>query len=421
MTNDNIRHKSLRLRIYPNKSQEILINKTFGCCRLIYNLHIDEWNKYYESIKNLSKEEQKEKWKSFKPKTEKEWKEQFEFLSEVSKAALQQSKMNCDKAFRNFFSKKTGFPKFKSKKNNYQSYREVQIKLEHLDFDNQKIQIPKLKSVRFRNKDKPKWYSQIQKLCSITVEKTPSGKYFAVCLFEIENKIYPTQNRKESIGLDFSPSECYVDSDGNTGKDFGYKPQKQVQYKELRKYQRQLARKTKGSSNYRKARIKLARIEEHIANCRRDWIEKETLRLVRNYYKVVVEDLNLIGISKFLSNAKNMNDTSWGTFVNRLEMKGQDYNCSVIKADRYFPSSQLCSNCGYQYHELKLSERKWTCPKCGTTHIRDVNAAINLKNYVPKELRESMPVEDIDELASLALQVSEYPMKQESHSSLVSA
>ena len=421
MTNDNIRHKSLRLRIYPNKSQEILINKTFGCCRLIYNLHLDEWNKYYQYIKNLSKEEQKEKWKSFKPKTEKEWKEQFEFLSEVSKAALQQSRMNCDKAFRNFFSKKTGFPKFKSKKNNYQSYREVQIKLEHLDFDNQKIQIPKLKSVRFRNKDKPKWYSQIQKLCSITVEKTPSGKYFAVCLFEIENKIYPTQNRKESIGLDFSPSECYVDSDGNTGKDFGYKPQKQVQHKELRKYQRQLARKTKGSSNYRKARIKLARIEEHIANCRRDWIKKETLRLVRSYDKIVVEDLNLIGISKFLRNAKNMNDTSWGTFVNRLESKGQDYNCSVIKADRYFPSSQLCSNCGYQYHELKLSERKWTCPECGTKHIRDVNAAINLKNYVPKELRESMPVEDIDELASLALQVSEYPMKQESHSSLVSA
>ena len=421
MTNDNIRHKSLRLRIYPNKSQEILINKTFGCCRLIYNLHLDEWNKYYESVKNLSKEEQKEKWKSFKLKTEKEWKEQFEFLSEVSKAALQQSKMNCDKAFRNFFSKKTGFPKFKSKKNNHQSYREVQVKLEHIDFDNQRIQIPKLKSVVFRNRDKPKWFNQIQELKSITVEKTPSGKYFAVCLFEIENKIYPTRNRKESIGLDFSPELCYVDSDGNTGKDFGYIPQKQAHYKQLRKYQRQLARKTKSSNNYCKARIKLARVEEYIANCRRDFIEKETLRLVRSYDKIVVEDLNLIGISKFLRNAKNMTDTSWSTFVARLENKGIDYNCNVIKADRYFPSSQLCSNCGYQYHELKLSERKWTCPSCGQVHVRDVNAAINLKYYVPKELRESMPVEDIDELAKLALQVSEYPMKQESHSSLVSA
>ena len=224
--------------------------------------------------------------------------------------------MNCDKAFRNFFSKKTGFPKFKSKKNNYQSYREVQVKLEHIDFDNQRIQIPKLKSIKFRNKDKPKWYNQIQKLCSITVEKTPSGKYFAVCLFEIENKIYRTQNRKESIGLDFSPELCYVDSDGNTGKDFGYIPQKQAHIKQLKKLERQLSRKQKGSNNRNRARIKVARLEEHIANCRRDWIEKETLRLVTNYDKVVVEDLNLIGISKFLPNAKNMNDTSWGTFVN---------------------------------------------------------------------------------------------------------
>ena len=166
--------------------------------------------------------------------------------------------------------------------------------------------------ISFRNKPKPKWYSQIKELKSITIEKTPSGKYFAACIFEIESVIYSTQNRRESIGLDFSPELCYVDSDGNTGKDFGYKPQKQIHYKQLRKYQRRLARKTKGSKNYEKARIKLARMEEHIANCRKDWIEKETLRLVTSYDKVVTEDLNLKSISKFLSNAKNMTETSWG-------------------------------------------------------------------------------------------------------------
>ena len=416
MTNNNIRHKSLRLRIYPNKSQEILINKTFGCCRLIYNLHLEEKINYYEqNVKEIKDKLERNKiYKFFKPKTEKEWSEQFEFLSEVSKAALQQSRMNCDKSFQRFFSKKSKFPKFKSKKNNHQSYREVQVKLEHLDFDNQRIQIPKLKSVKFRNKDKPKWFNQIQKLCSITVEKTPSGKYFAVCLFEIENKIYPTQNRIDSVGLDFSPELCYVDSNGNNAKDnFGYIAQKQAHHKQLRKYQRKLARKHKGSKNYEKARIKLARLEEHVANCRKDWIEKETLRLVTNYNKVVVEDLNLIGISKFLSNAKNMTDTSWRTFVERLIMKSENYNCSIIKVDRYFPSSQLCSNCGYQYHELKLYMRKWICPNCHKEHVRDVNAAINLKNYIPKELRESMPVEDMEALASLALEIAEYPMKQE--------
>lgn len=416
MTNNTIRYKSLKLRIYPNKSQEILINKTFGCCRLIYNLHLEEKLKFYKNnnLKNIKDKNERIKiLKTFKPKTEKEWKVLYPFMKDVSACALVQSKMNCDTAFDNFFSKRTGFPKFKSKKNNHQSYRECMIRPNAINFENQKIKIPKLKLVKFRNKPKPKWFNQVQALKSITVEKTPSGKYFAVCLFEIETITYPTQNRKDSIGLDFSPELLYVDSDGNTGKDFGYIPQKQKNIKTLRKYQRQLARKTKGSNNYRKTRIKLAKVEEYIANCRRDFIEKETLRLVRSYDKVVVEDLNLIGISKFLRNAKNMNDTSWSTFVTRLEDKGKDYNCLVIKADRYFPSSQLCSNCGYQYHELTLNMRKWTCPSCHKEHIRDVNAAINLKNYVPKELRESMLVEDIEELAGLALQISEYPLKRE--------
>ena len=133
------------------------------------------------------------------------------------------------------------------------------------------------------------------------------------------------------------------------------------------------------------------------------------IRLVRSYNKVVVEDLNLIGISKFLRNAKNMNDTSWGIFVSRLQAKGKDYCCNIIKADRYFPSSQLCHICGWQHKNLQLSEREWTCECCETHHIRDVNAAINLKNYVPLEEREFTPVESskVASLAELALQATE--------------
>lgn len=207
--------------------------------------------------------------------------------------------------------------------------------------------------------------------------------------------------------MDFSPAEMYINSDGLSGKDFGYVAQKQAHHKQLKKLSKRLAKKQKGSNNRNKARIKLARLEEHIANSRKDWIEKESLRLVRSYEKVVVEDLNLKGISKLLRNAKNMNDTSWATFVSRLQAKGEDYNCKVIKADRYFPSSKLCSCCGWKYEKLQLSERKWTCPKCGTNHIRDVNAAINLKNYVPMEGRELTPVESdkVKSLALLALQV----------------
>ena len=209
--------------------------------------------------------------------------------------------------------------------------------------------------------------------------------------------------------MDFSPSEMYINSDGKSGKDFGYVAQKQAHHKQLQKLSRRLAKKQKGSNNRNKARVKLARLEEHIANSRKDWIEKESLRLVKTYEKIVVEDLNLKGISKFLRNAKNMNDTSWSTFVIRLQAKGKDYDCKIIKADRYFPSSQLCSKCGFQYKGLKLSEREWTCCNCGTHHIRDVNAAINLKNYVPMEDRELKPVESskVVRLAELALQATE--------------
>ena len=170
----------------------------------------------------------------------------------------------------------------------------------------------------------------------MTISKNCSGNYYVSILFEITPCTYKVENRKEAIGLDFSPSEMYVSSENQTGKDFGYIAQKQAHSKKLRKLQRRLARKQflknpnspkkLPSKNREKARNKLARLEEHIANSRKDWIEKETLRLVKSYDKIVIEDLNLMGISKFLRNARNMNDTSWATFVNRLGDKGKYYN-----------------------------------------------------------------------------------------------
>ena len=350
-------------------------------------------------------------------------KAQFPFLSEVSSQALCQSENDLKNAYNNFFKSAkgvrkgtSGFPKFKSKKNNRQSYRECMVSETALNFFSKYVKIPKLGKVPFSHDALPKWYSKEAKLCNITVEKSCANRYYAVLLYEIEKPNYKIENRKDAIGLDFSPSEMYVSSENQTGKDFGYVAQKQKYAKKLRKLQRTFARRQmikQGNSprkfpskNKAKARIKLARFEEKIANKRRDFIEKETLRLVRSYDKVVVEDLNLKGISSFLRNAKNMNDTSWATFVTRLQQKGKDYHCNVIKADRYFPSSQLCSKCGFQYKDLKLSEREWTCSCCGTHHIRDVNAAINLKNYVPKELRKLTPVdsEKISNLAEFALQ-----------------
>ena len=430
--NSTIQHKSLKLRIYPTEKQSQLLNQTFGCCRKLYNEHLQERNEFYiNNILPIPKEERgtksKEIYKTFKPKTEKEWKVIYPFLSEVSSTSLQQARMDCDQAFVNFFKSnngsrkgKSGFPKFKSKKDNHQSYREPNVNENcRVFFENRLIKIPKLGKVTFKERAFPKWWNQIEKLCSMTISKNCSGAYYVSILFETKPCNYEVENRKEAIGLDFSPSEMYISSENQTGKDFGYIAQKQAHSKKLRKLQRRLVRKQflkdpnspkkLPSKNREKARVKLARLEEHITNCRKDWIEKESLRLVRSYDKVVVEDLNLKGISKFLRNAKNMNDTSWATFVARLEAKGQDYDCKVIKADRYFPSSQLCSKCGFQYHDLKLSEREWTCSCCGMHHIRDVNAAINLKNYVPLEEREFTPVESskVAKLAELALQATE--------------
>ena len=431
--NYTIQHKSLKLRIYPNKEQEILINKTFGCCRKLYNEHLQERVEFYVDnilpIKSTAtKEEINTIYKTFKPKAEKEWKVIYPYMKDVSSYSLQQSRIDCDNAFMNFFKSKngsrkgkSGFPKFKSKKDNHQSYREPNVNENRkLFFEQRFVKISKLGKVRFKAREFPKWWKQIQKLCSMTISKSCSGNYYVSILFEITSRVYEVKNRKAAIGLDFSPSEMYVDSNGQTGKDFGYVAQKQAHAKQLKKFQRRLTRKKflkdsnsprkVPSKNREKARIKLARLEEHIANSRKDWIEKETLRLVTSYDKVVVEDLNLVEISKFLSNAKNMNDTSWGTFVSRLEAKGKDYNCKVIKADRYFPSSQLCSKCGYRYKSLKLSEREWTCCNCGSYHVRDVNAAINLVNYVPLEEREFTPVESdkINDLASVAKQADTF-------------
>lgn len=430
--NSKTQNKALKLRIYPTEEQKTLIDKTFGCCRKLYNEHLQEKNEFY--IDNIlpvkgkiTEKEKKEIYKTFKPKTEKEWKVVFPFLKEISSTSLQQARMDCDNAFANFFKSrngarkgKSGFPKFKSKKDNHQSYREPNVNENcQIFFENRIMKVPKLGKVSFKDRKFPKWWNQIQKLCNMTVSKSCSGNYYVSILFEIEAVKYKIENRKEAIGLDFSPSEMYVSSENQTGKNFGYVAQKQKHHKQLKRLERRLARKQflkdlnsprkLSSKNREKARVKLARLEEHIANCRRDWIEKETLRLVKSYDKVVVEDLNLKGISAFLRNAKNMNDTSWGMFVSRLQAKGKDYGCNVVKADRYFPSSKLCSCCGWKYENLTLDVRKWTCPKCGTNHIRDLNAAINLKNYVPLEERKLTPVESSKaaSIAMLALQAAE--------------
>lgn len=430
VTNVEKQHRALKLRIYPNSEQEILINKTFGCCRQIYNNRLFERNQFYETVikPETDKKKQKELWKTIKLSTEKEMGEKFPYLKEVSSQALQQARRDSETAYKNFFESlkgkragsKVGSPKFKSKKSNDFSYRECVVSKTALKWNERKVRVPKLGEVKFRHSGNKKgkldfFLVQGTELKSITIRKNPAGEYFAVLLYEREynskKKIYEN-DENQAIGLDFSPADFYIDSNGKSAKDFGYVAQKQKNLKKLTKLQRRLARKQKGSKNREKARIKVARMEHYIAECRNDWIEKESLHLVQNYQVIGIEDLNIKGMMKFSRNAKNYGDASWGTFVNKLLWKSSknENNCQIVKADKFFASSQICHCCGYKNPITKdLSIREWTCPNCGEHHIRDVNAALNLKENAIKTVRQGVSevskksVESVEALAELAL------------------
>ena len=275
------------------------------------------------------------------------------------------------------------------------------IKQEDLiDFNSRTVFIPKLKNTKFRIANsslKSKWIEWFLGAVplSMTVSKNACEEYYCSIAFEREQDLEQRIRLSNSIGLDFSPSNLYIDNNNNTA--LNYRPYKQLNKKKLTKLQRNLARKKKGSNNREKARVKLVRFEKHIADSRKDYIEKETLRLVRNYDVIGIENLNLQGMMKFSHNAKNYVDTSWYTFTQKLLWKAQFNNCIVVKSNRFYPSSKTCNYCGYVNHNLTLKDRKWVCPDCGTEIIRDQNAAQNLRdnaiNLLIDEIKSTLGME----------------------------
>ena len=393
----SIIHKALKIRLYPTEDQKILLNKTFGCCRLLYNERVKEHNDWYAVNKDLPKD-QKSKFKGKLPKQLRE--EKYEFLGEAIAEALIQSQRNCEQAFHNFFEsnsgkrkgRKVGRPKFKSKKQHKDSFSVYMLPKNLLDWDHRLITIPKIKQVRFRHaEDKKgkwiKWYKDATPK-SITVSKNACGEYWCSITFEKTQDIFQTINTSKATGLDFSPECLYINDLNEAAPNF--RKAKQENKKKLTKLQRNLMRKQKDSKNREKARIKLARFENHIANIRQDYREKETLRLVRENDIIGIEDLNIQAMEKFSHNAKNYVDTSWYSFITRLEQKAKFHNCLIIKSDRFYPSSKTCNHCGYVKQDLKLSDRTWICPQCGEKIQRDQNAAQNLRNNALKTLAEDI-------------------------------
>lgn len=380
----------LTVRLYPDEGQEVLMNKTFGCCRQIYNLHLNERNEYWNEYSEVPREKRPR----LVPTTERQWKEMYPYMREVSAVALQQARMDCDRAFDNWFKSSKGMiggnfrhPKFKSKKSNRFSYREVMLSDGCFDFDHRTLTLPKLGKVRFRLRELPAQFDP-KAIRNVTVRKSPSGKYFAslCCEAKYSEPTYRHESQVSAVGLDWSPKDMFVADDGRTGRDFGYVAFRQESARRLAVLRRRLAKKAAGGKNREKARVRVARLEEHVENQRRELHERIARELVRRYAVVGVEDLDLRGISMFLRNARNVGDTGWGSFVQVLERQAARHNSVVVRADRFYPSSKTCSSCGAVKTDLNLSEREWTCPSCGTRHVRDVNAAVNLRENALRTL-----------------------------------
>lgn len=386
--------RCLKIRLYPTPDQFQMIIKTGGCRRFVYNKYVEAREQFYaDNIKghNLTKEEKNKIYKSFKYTTEKDLCEMFPFLKEVSSVALQQARRDAHKAYIDFFKGEKGKPHFKKKKDGC-SFREVMLSKDLISEHDMWLKIPVIGKVTFRHNHIPAWFhTKGIKRKNITVEVTKSGRCYAsiCCVYESlhdkEKSFSGSDN--QAIGLDFSPSHCFIDSNNNSAPN--YVPFKQQAKKHLAHLQRNFSRTKKGSNNREKARRRLAKFEEHIANKRRDWMEKETLRLVRSFEVIGVESLNIKGMMSFSRNAKNYNDVSWYKFTSMLEWKSKSHNCLVVKADKFFASSQLCSHCGFNNESVKnLSVRKWVCPSCGIKHNRDQNAAINLKKNALREVNK---------------------------------
>lgn len=363
--------KAYRYRIYPNKEQEIQLAKTFGCCRFVYNQTLAyRKNAYEKEKKSVSKTD-------CNNYCNRELKKVYEWLKEVDKFALTNAIYNMDSAYQKFFKEHAGYPKFKIKRDNRQSYTTNFTNGNiTVDFDRGRIKLPKLKRVKI--KLHRKFLGQIK---AATISKVPSGKYYVSILVETEYS--PLVKTNGQIGVDLGIKDLCITSNGKKYEN----PKTIKKYeKKLAKLQRQLAGKIKGSKNYQKKRKQIALCHEKITNTRRNYLHKISSEIINENQVIVSENLQIKNMVKNHNLAKSISDTSWYELTRQLEYKSKWNGRTYIKIDRFYASSQICFSCGYKNTNVKdLKVRDWICTFCNTKHDRDINAA---KNILAEGLRK---------------------------------
>lgn len=359
--------RAYKYRLNPTPEQIVFFNKSFGCCRFVYNYMLGKRIEAYQRDKTkIGWVELAKMLTELKKEDGKEW------LSEVSNECLQQSIRNMDSAFVKFFREKAGFPNFKAKHYSRQSYKAINSV--SVDLDNNKVRLPKIGWVKFFQNRKFDG-----KVCSVTVSKTPTGKYFISVLVDDgkEIPVKPAVRYDTSIGIDVGIKDFAVCSNGDVYANPKYLEKSEARLKVL---QRRFSKTKKGSNRRERARKILARQYEKVSNQRNNFLHQVTSKIVRENQTIIIEDLNVKGMLKNHRLAKSISSVSWSEFFRQLEYKCEWYGRNLIRIGRFEASSKTCI-CGYVNSELKLSDREWVCPKCGRHNDRDILASVNIKRF----------------------------------------
>ncbi|MEC2255341.1 IS200/IS605 family element RNA-guided endonuclease TnpB [Bacillus cereus] len=363
-------NKAYKFRIYPNKEQEILIVKTIGCSRFVFNYFLGMWNDTYkETGKGLTYNACSAQLPQLKI--------ELEWLKEVDSIAIQTALKNLADAYKRFFKKQNDKPRFKSKKNNVQSYTTKHTNGNIAIVDN-KIKLPQLGFIKFAKS------REIDgRIMNATVRRNSSGKYFVSILTEVE--IQPLEKADSAIGIDLGTTDFAILSDGHKidNNKFTSKMEKKLKREQRKLSKRALIAKNKDihlldAKNYQKQKRKVARLHERVINQRDDFLNKLSTEIIKNHDIICIEDLNTKGMLRNHKLAKSISDVSWSAFVSRLEYKATWYGKTIVKVSRWFPSSQICSDCGHHDGKKSLEIRDWTCPICHANHDRDINASKNI-------------------------------------------